>query len=258
MGLETRREDSADMDAKQPIEALPVIYHDDAIIAVFKPGGLLVHRSMLDSAETQFAMQILRDQIGQYVYPVHRLDRPTSGILLFALSSEVARTLGEQFAARQVHKTYQAIVRGYVEPQGCIDYPLKEELDKIADKQAQTDKAPQPAVSHYRCLRQYELPFAVGRYATARYSHIELFPETGRKHQLRRHMAHIRHPIVGDTTHGDGKHNRFMREQFQLRGLALCATRLQLAHPISGEALDFHVQLDPRMENVLTQWDGCY
>ena len=230
---------------------LTIIYQDQYIVAIDKPAGLLVHRSMIDKHETEFAMQMLRDQIGQHVFPVHRLDRPTSGVLLFALSAEVARIIGETFAAGQVEKIYYAIVRGHVQrsvDEIVIDYPLKEILDKKSDKQAKKDKEPQSAVTHYRCLAQAELPYPVGRYQSVRYSLLELKPQTGRKHQLRRHMAHIRHPILGDTTHGDGKQNAFFNQYFfaelQLRRLMLMAQSLTLPHPITQDKMTFDATLD--------------
>ena len=193
---------------------LPILYQDEHIVVIDKPSGLLVHRSMIDKHETRFALQMTRDQIGQYVYPVHRLDKPTSGILVMGLSSEVAAKLSEQFAQKAITKKYIALVRGYTLDAGCIDYALKEQLDKMTDKQAQQDKPAQEAVTHYKTLWHGEVPIAVGRYSTSRYSLLSLTPETGRKHQLRRHMKHIFHPIVGDTTHGDGKHNNMFREHF--------------------------------------------
>lgn len=212
---------------------LDILYQDDQLVAINKPSGLLVHRSLIDTREHEFALQLTRDQIGQRVYPVHRLDRPTSGVLLFALSSEMARAISEQFSERGVSKEYLALVRGYAEPEGHINYPLKEQLDKLSDAKADADKEAQEAITDYRCLEQSELPFAVGRYATTRYSWVSLKPHTGRKHQLRRHMKHIFHPIVGDTTHGDGKQNAFVRQQFNCQRLMLHARSLELLHPVS-------------------------
>lgn len=227
---------------------LSIRYADDDIVVIDKPAGLLVHRSRIASDAKQFAMQLLRDQLGQYVYPVHRLDRPTSGLLMFALSSEVARQMSEAFAKRQVDKTYHAVVRGYVAEQGVIDYALKEELDAYADELADPDKAAQPALTEYRRLAQIELPFAVSKkHATSRYSLVELTPKTGRKHQLRRHMSHIRHPIVGDTNHGDGRHNRFFREHFNIQRLLLNASRLSFSHPLTGQRLQVTTALPPAL-----------
>lgn len=218
-------------------EPLPILYRDEWLVAVHKPAGLLVHRSAIDRHETRFAMQIVRDQIGAHVYPVHRLDKPTSGLLLFALDPETARAMSEIFAARETRKTYLAIARGYCDAAGRIDYALKEELDRKSDRQARTDKPAQPAVTDYRLLATIELPYAVGRYDTARYSLLELTPHTGRKHQLRRHLKHIFHPIVGDTSHGDGKQNSLFRDRFDCRRLMLAAVELGFSHPHTGAAM---------------------
>ncbi len=170
---------------------LSIIYQDEYLVAINKPSGLLVHRSMLDKYETQFAVQLLRDQIGQHVFPVHRLDRPTSGVMVFALSADIARKLGEQFATQLIEKTYLAIVRGHITGEGKIDYALKEKLDKIADKMVKQDKSAQHAVTLFKRLDKFELPFAVSKYASARYSLVQLTPKTGRKHQLSLSLIHI-------------------------------------------------------------------
>lgn len=217
---------------------LNILYQDQYLVAVDKPSGMLVHRSFLDKHETVFVMQTLRDQIGQHVFPVHRLDRPTSGVLLFALSADIARLLGEQQEKKQWRKHYLAVVRGFLAQGGELDYPLKEQLDKIADKFSRDDKAAQHAITRYQPLQQVELPIPVSKYPAARYSLVALQPITGRKHQLRRHLAHIRHPIVGDTSHGDGKHNALFKDNFNCRRLLLVAKQLQLAHPVTGETLE--------------------
>jgi tRNA pseudouridine65 synthase len=146
------------------------------------------------------------------------------------------------------------VVRGYVAEDATLDYPLTEELDKIADKFANPDKAPQPAVTHYRVLAQVEMPVPVGRYETARYSLVELKPETGRKHQLRRHMTHLRHPILGDSAHGDLKQNRGMVEHFACPGLMLHASHLQLPHPVTGEMLEITAKWDNRWQNLVERF----
>ncbi|WP_293747892.1 tRNA pseudouridine(65) synthase TruC [uncultured Paraglaciecola sp.] len=233
---------------------LPIIYQDEYLVAINKPSGLLVHRSMLDKHETQFAMQLVRDQIGQHVFPVHRLDRPTSGVLVFALSADIARKLGEQFFAQSIQKTYLAIVRGHIVDEGEIDYALKEKLDKIADKLAKQNKLAQEAVTLFNRLDKFELPFAVSRYPSARYSLVQLTPKTGRKHQLRRHLAHINHPIVGDTAHGDGKHNIFLRQEFNFNQLALTCKSMLLTHPISQAPLVLRCELDKNISNLLEKW----
>lgn len=233
---------------------LNILYQDEFLVAVNKPSGLLVHRSMLDKHETEFAMQKVRDQIGQKVFPVHRLDRPTSGVLVFALSADMARELNEQFFAQTIDKTYLAIVRGHIAESGKIDYALKEKLDKIADKMAKKDKEPQSAVTYFQRLAMVELPFAVSRYPSARYSLVKLMPKTGRKHQLRRHLAHINHPIVGDTTHGDGKHNAFIRQKFGFKQLGLTCASMKIQHPITQQDLLISSPLDKNMAELLEKW----
>ena len=230
---------------------LPILYQDNWLVAINKPAGLLVHRSLLDKHETQFAVQLLRDQMGQKVYPVHRLDRPTSGVLLFALDADTARALTEQFAQGLVQKTYRALVRGFCAPEGVIDYALKEELDAIADAKADPNKPAQSALTHYRRLEQFELPFASAKHPTSRYSLLELQPKTGRKHQLRRHLKHIFHPILGDTTHGDGKQNKLFREQFGCERLMLHAQILQVQHPTNQANLEIQAPLAEEFVLVL-------
>lgn len=232
-------------------ETLPILYQDETLIAVNKPAGLLVHRSGIDRHETRFAMQLVRNQIGQHVYPLHRLDKPTAGVLLFALTPEIARSMMEQFASHSVHKRYLAVVRGYTEEAAVIDHPLKEELDKMTDRQAQQDKPAQPAVTEYHRLAMVELPYAVGRYSSARYSLLRLTPRTGRKHQIRRHMKHIFHPIIGDTSHGDGKQNDFFRQQFNCHRLLLAATELEIIHPITHQPLLIQAPLDVDYQQII-------
>jgi len=234
---------------------LDILYQDQHLVAINKPAGLLVHRSWLDKGETQFAMQMTRDQIGQHVYTVHRLDRPTSGILLFALDPITARYLTEAFAEHRMQKEYLALVRGWAPLQTYLDYPLKEELDRIADKFADKDKPAQPAKSHIRCIERIELPFAVSpKHPSSRYSLVKLLPLTGRKHQLRRHLAHLRHPIVGDTSHGDGRHNRFFREQFDCARLMLHHHQLHFRHPHTDVLVTIKAPMDACWQQRLSEF----
>ena len=232
-------------------EACEVIYRDEHLVAINKPSGLLVHRSPIDRHETRFALQLVRDQIGQYVYPVHRLDKPTSGVLLFGLSSDSARSLSGQFAAGTVRKHYLAVVRGHCPESGCVDYPLREELDRIADRDRDRDARVRTAITHYRRLASVELPVAVERYPQTRYSLMALRPETGRKHQLRRHLKHIGYPVVGDAKHGKGVHNRFFRVEYDCHRLLLACTTLVFAHPVSGRELVLQAPLDAPFQRVL-------
>ncbi|MBP2194804.1 tRNA pseudouridine(65) synthase TruC [Pantoea cypripedii] len=233
---------------------LEIIYQDEWLVAVNKPAGWLVHRSWLDRKEKVVVMQTVRDQIGQHVFTAHRLDRPTSGVLLMGLSSEVGRLLSQQFEQHQIRKTYHAVLRGWLSESGTLDYPLVEELDKIADKFATEPRGPQPAVTDYQLLTHVEMPVAISRYATSRYSLVEMQPRTGRKHQLRRHMAHLRHPIIGDTTHGDLRQNRGAATHFGLDRLMLHASALSLNHPVTGEPLVIRAGLDTVWQQMLQQF----
>ena len=214
---------------------LDILYRDDHLIAIDKPAGLLVHRSDIDRHETRFAIQLLRDQIGRRVQPVHRLDRGTSGVLRFAFEPEVTRELATRFETGAVEKTYLAVVRGWPPAAGRIDHALSRMRDAPGGAQA-TGEA-QAASTDFRRLATIELPFSVDRYPAARYALMALTPQSGRRHQLRRHMKHIAHPIIGDATHGKGVHNRFFQEQFDCGRMLLAAVALTLHHPISGERL---------------------
>ncbi len=217
---------------------IPILYQDAACIAVCKPAGMLVHRSSIARHETVFLMQTLRDQIGRHVFPVHRLDRPTSGAMLFAFDAPTARTLSQQFETRKVAKTYWAVVRGWTNDAGRIDYPLKELLDPIADALSDPDKAAQSAVTDYRTLARAELPFITqARHATSRYSWLEITPHTGRKHQIRRHLKHIFHPIIGDTSHGDLRQNHAVAAFCGNQRLLLHARSLTFTSPNSGRSV---------------------
>ncbi|WP_019613116.1 tRNA pseudouridine(65) synthase TruC [Psychromonas ossibalaenae] len=240
-----------DLDIETSSPDLDILYQDEHLVAVNKPSGLLVHRSWLDSHATEFALQKVRNQIGKYVFPVHRLDRPTSGVLLFALDKESARNLMHQFAQHSMEKSYLAVVRGHL-GDGELDYALKEILDKIADKKANVDKPAQQAFTQYRCLAQTELPIAVRPYDSSRYSLMSLTPKTGRKHQLRRHMAHLRHPIVGDTSHGDGKHNAMFRDEFASHRLLLHAEFLSFKHPKTDQLITVNAPLNDEFKKLLS------
>lgn len=236
-------------------ELLPIIYRDEYMVAINKPGGLLVHRSEIDRHETRFAVQLLRDQIGQHVYPIHRLDKPTSGVLVFALSSDIARLLGDIFTRHELNKTYVALVRGFSPDQGIIDHPLVEELDKYTDKKARADKPAQLAITAFKTLAQIALPFSIDKYPCTRYSLVQCNPHTGRKHQIRRHLKHISHPIIGDAKHGKGNHNRFFQEKFGCTGLMLASTELEFIHPVTQQTLTLAAPLAARFTHIIQQFD---
>lgn len=236
-------------------KSLEILFQDQHLVAINKPAGLLVHRSNIDRYETQFALQLLRDQLNQHVFPVHRLDKPTSGILLFALSSPIARQLTEAFSNNEVSKTYLAIVRGYCPEQIIIDHPLKHQYDKMTDRRSNKNKPPQQAITYCRRLATIELPFAVDRYPQSRYSLVEARPETGRKHQIRRHLKHIAHPIIGDPKYGKSIHNRFFSEQLGLNGLLLHAHKITLKHPLTGEVISVSAPVSKVFERAFEQFN---
>ncbi len=218
---------------------LQILYRDDYLAAVNKPQGLLVHRTGLDAGETRFALQLLRDQLGQPVWPVHRLDKGTSGVLLFALDAATARTLGQDFeSGAGLRKTYQATVRGWPADEGLIDHPLRRLPDDMRTEREEV----QDAVTRFRTLERYELPLPQGGFANTRCARLELWPLTGRRHQLRRHCKHIAHPIIGDATHGKGPLNRALAAFLGEQRLWLHATDLEMIHPVTGQALRLHAE----------------
>lgn len=219
---------------------LPILFEDDYLVAVNKPAGLFVHPTNLDAQAGLSVMQLLRDSIGAYVYPVHRLDRKTTGVLLFAKSREIQSVMNKLFLDKSVEKNYLAIVRGYTEDRGTIDYPLKNDKSKVQD-----------AITHFRTLQRVEIPLPSGKFPTSRYSVVSLTPVTGRMHQLRKHMAHIFHPILGDRPYGCNKQNRLLLEKFELKDLMLHASELNFHHPISGHQVQINAQLLPEFIRIL-------
>jgi len=222
---------------------LEIIYQDKYLVAINKPNGLLVHRSSIAANTDEYALQLLRDQIGLKVFPCHRLDRKTSGVLLFALTPEVQKLVNDQFMHNETSKSYWAIVRGYTPAIGTIDYALTNDKGKT-----------QEALTHFTCLNQSEIPIASGKFPTSRYSLLEVKPITGRMHQIRKHLAHIFHPIIGDRPHGCNKQNKLFLEHWNMNTMLLHAKDLELQHPINGEILKISAQLSPeflRMQSTL-------
>lgn len=220
---------------------LSIIYQDDELVAINKPSGLLVHRSPIDKHETQFAVQLLRDQIGQAVYPVHRLDKPTSGGLLFALNPDMVRELSTIWD--KIEKTYWAITRGKVRD-GFIDHPITTKPDK---GDSFTEPKVQSAQTAVKALSTVTLNVGFGKsaneYPTTDFSLIEAKPQTGRKHQIRKHLKHIHHPIVGDTRYGRGEINRYFREQHDCHQLLLHCKNLTFQHPSSQQILSISAEI---------------
>lgn len=226
---------------------LEILYQDDSLMAVNKPAGLAVHRSkMVGNADT-FLIDVLREQVGGTLYLAHRLDRATSGVLLIARSSEIAASIGEQFMSREVHKQYLTVVRGWPEPaEGVVDYPLPGSRESGPRRDART---------RYRRLAAVEVPIALGRYPQQRYALVLTEPQTGRFRQIRKHMAHIHHPVVGDCQHGRSDHNRLYKQYFSCHRMLLHAWRLNFRHPVDGRPMALEAPLDPAFDAILQRFD---
>ncbi|WMJ73864.1 pseudouridine synthase [Cytophagaceae bacterium ABcell3] len=205
---------------------LPIIYKDEALVAINKPHGLLTHFSPIARDANECALQLLRDQIGQRVWPVHRIDRKTGGVLLFTLQSDLVYPVQQQFFDHTTIKKHLAIVRGFAPESGEIDYPLRNENGIV-----------QTAITNYTRLATTELPIPLGNHNSVRYSLVEVYPKTGRMHQIRRHFAHISHPIIGDRPHGCNKQNRFFKNTWQLNTMLLHAAELTINHPVCNKKI---------------------
>lgn len=220
---------------------LDIIYQDEDFVAINKPCGLLVHRTRIAEEQKYFALQLLRNQLGQWVYPVHRLDRPTSGVLIFGLHEQAAGALQTQIKEKVVEKKYWAVVRGHIHSGGILDYPLKKE-DTGRLQEAQT---------YYKPLAQTELPIEVSRYKSVRYTLVEAQPLTGRMHQLRRHFAHLRHYIIGDKRHGERHHNRMFKERLDCPFMLLHACSLKFEQPFTKKSVEIFAPFPLHWEKVM-------
>jgi len=221
------------------VEKLQILFQDHTLVCINKPHGLLVHPSSIAVDANQHALQMLRDHIGSHVYPVHRLDRKTAGALLFALNSQTNSILQQQFMNQQVEKTYHAIVRGHTPDSAIIDYPLVNDKGKK-----------QEAVTSYKTLQRIELPISSGKFDTSRYSLVEIMPQTGRMHQIRKHFAHIFHPIIGDRPYGCNKQNRFFLIQWNHSAMLLHAFRLGFLHPQNNQQIKVQAPYMPEFEDI--------
>ncbi len=219
---------------------LDIVFQDEYLVAINKPHGLLVHRSPIAADASEFAIQILRDQINQKVFPVHRLDRKTSGVLLFALNDEVNRLMQEAFMNKKVAKKYLALVRGFTPESGTIDYALTNDDGKTQD-----------AITHYKTIETFDVPVPFGKQISSRYSLVEVAPETGRMHQIRKHFAHIFHPIIGDRPHGCNKQNKLFLEKWEMNKMLLHAQEISFMHPISNETITIQAEMQEDFKRIL-------
>ena len=222
-----------------------ILHQDDVIVVVNKPAGMPVHRSRLVSDGDAYLIDVVRAQLPGRLHLIHRLDRATSGVLLIGRSPEVAATHGRQFMQRDVEKTYLAVCRGWPEELGSIDYALPGVRENSERK---------PAITHWRRLATTEVPIAINRYPQQRYALVEVIPETGRYRQIRRHFAHLRHPLIGDTSHGRTEHNRLFKQHFNVHRLLLHAHRLAFDHPLTGQRRRIEAPLDAEFVRVLQRF----
>ncbi|MFT5859881.1 MAG: tRNA pseudouridine65 synthase [Flavobacteriaceae bacterium] len=221
---------------------LDILYEDEQLVAIHKPNGLLVHRTKIAGDATEFALQLLRDQIGQKVFPTHRLDRKTSGVLLFAKDDETNRLMQIQFMDQKVEKGYLAIVRGWINDEGTVDVPLTNDAGKTQD-----------AVTNYRMLMRSEIDLAYGKFETSRYSLAEVRPTTGRMHQIRKHFAHLRHPIIGDRPHGCNKQNKLFKDEFAMTTMLLHAEKVSFNHPITNASVRILAPIKDEFKRMLVE-----
>lgn len=208
-------------------DAIHILWEDDRLIAFSKPSGLLVHRSAI-SSDRKVMVSYLQDMLGYKPFPVHRLDRPTSGLILFAKDKDAASAMAGQFKERDVKKIYLAVVRGWVNQEGKVDRPVKTPSDYGPVKVAE-------ALTYYKPLLRTEIPISAGRYPTSRFSLLQVKPKTGRPHQIRIHLERISHPIIGDTRYGDSRYNYLFRDHFDSHRLLLHSLSLEFQHPFSRE-----------------------
>ena len=219
-----------------PTNDLNILYNDEFIIAIDKPQGFHVHPHQTHHhkiCRSLICLYLVRDHLGQQVFPIHRLDAGTSGVLIFAKSSEAASRMSSLVRDHQIAKTYWALVRGNTPTEGTIQIPL---LSQTTDKLLE-------AQTHYKKLKTLKLTKGF-------YSWLEVKPTTGRYHQIRRHMNRISHPLIGDAQHGDSRHNQYFRNEFRISGLCLRATELQFVHPWTNSEISIHAPIDPKWTQI--------
>lgn len=222
-------------------DVLQVLFRDARCAVINKPAGLMAHASGLARGEDDFLLHRLREQFASKVHLVHRLDRATSGCVLVAFDADAASILGKAFMGRDVGKDYLAVCRGWPEAEFTVDHDLDGGPGKPEKK---------PAVTVFRCLGTAELPVASAEHPTSRYALLQCTPVTGRFRQIRRHLKHVSHHLIGDTSHGDGRHNRAFR-MLGVHRMLLHAWRLRFPHPESGEMLTFTAPLDAEFRKAL-------
>ena len=235
--------------APVPMTSRNLLFRDESLVVLNKPAGIPMHPSRILAGQPDTLLAQARELAGHWVFLVHRLDRPVSGAVVMAADRETQALLGHQFEERTVKKCYLAVVRGWQESTGKISHALLPPRD---------DRKPgsiaREAITGFETIAQAELNIPIGPYQTARYSLLALFPETGRRHQLRRHMKHISHPMIGDTSYGRGEHNRLFREHFNCSRLLLHSWDVSFEHPGNGQTLCVHAPLDDDFQSIIDRF----
>lgn len=224
---------------------LEILYQDEHFVAVNKPHGMLVHKTKLAAREDVAVLQVLRDQLGVKVNPVHRLDRKTAGVLLFAFSKEGTKAFQEALSSSETQKIYHAICRGFFPAEELV---CKKALinDKLVEQEAETK---------FNLLKTVSIDVPFGKFATSRYSLVECNPKTGRMHQIRKHLNHLRYPIIGDRPHGCNKQNKLFLEKWNMNTMLLHHKTLKIKHPFTNEILQIEANFQSeylRISTILT------
>ncbi len=223
---------------------IQIIFEDPHFVAIDKPPSYHVHppeNKQWKVPRDRVCLYLVRNLIKGYVYPIHRLDAATGGVLIFAKQPEAAGRVQALIQSQSITKKYLTVTRGYTPDENVIEKPL---LSDSSDLML-------PSRTEFKTLARLELPNAVGKkHQSARYSLIEVEPKTGRYHQIRRHFASESHPIIGDIKHGDSHHNRFFREQLNLSGLLLHSFELSFKHPYTNDFIKIKTSWSDRWKNV--------
>ena len=222
-------------------QAMDIVYEDEYILVIDKPHKMLVYPSPIAKNCHWFATKELAKLGYENLHTVHRLDRPTSGLLLFAKNKETAITFSQLFRDKAIKKTYLSLVRGHTEEEGIIDKELKKDGEGEL----------QEAVTKYKTLEKGIVDIEISKYPQSRFSFVEVEPISGRMHQIRRHLAHLRHPIIGDKRYGDRHYNRYMKEEMEMENLLLHAFKLEFTHPISQQKMSINAPIPVVMKKVL-------
>lgn len=235
---------------------LDIILNDESLVVVVKPAGMSVHRNSDDRVSDSYLLQRLRDQTGDWLFPIHRLDRATSGLVVFAKSPEVAAVVSAQFANREVLKQYIALVRGHTQPCDSIAHSLISMRGRTKPE-GHPAREPQKALTEFETVNNWTLPFSSGPYETTRCSLVNVFPKTGRWHQIRRHFNYHSYPVIGDSSHGDTRVNKAFTDQLGIQRLMLMASFLKFSHPKTNEPMHLECHIDADFQTAIERIEAA-